>query len=105
MISIFDSTNTTFAGNGDAVLIPTECRHIQAAAGKYDLTIKHPVDPWGKWKHIVPEAVIRAPVPEETIEVDAPPMPALNKSPTATRRRTCWFTLRPRRSTRKHTMC
>ena len=68
MISIFDSTNTTFAGNGDAVLIPTECRHIQAAAGKYDLTIKHPVDPWGKWKHIVPEAVIRAPVPEETIE-------------------------------------
>lgn len=68
MICVFDATNTNFAGNGDAVLLPTACSHRQVAAGKYDLTITHPVDAAGKWTHIVPEAIIRAPVPEETIE-------------------------------------
>lgn len=68
MISVFDSDNTNFSGNGDAVLTPTECKHRQVAAGKYDLTMVHPIDPWGKWKHLVPETVIKAPVPEETIE-------------------------------------
>lgn len=68
MISLFDKTNTNFTGNGDVVLAPIRCRHRQAAAGKYDLTLVHPIDADGKWEHIVPEAIIRAPVPEETIE-------------------------------------
>ncbi len=68
MICVFDVGNENFTGNGNAVLMPTSCRHHQVAAGKYDLTIEHPIDPTGKWAHIVPEAIIRAPVPEETIE-------------------------------------
>lgn len=68
MICVYDPTNTDFESNGNAVLMPTECRHTQAAAGKYDLTITHPMDPGGKWQHIVEEAIIRAPVQEETIE-------------------------------------
>ena len=68
MICVFDATNTNFTGNGNAVLMPTACSHRQEAAGKYDLTMTHPVDKTGKWTHLVPEAVIRAPVPEETIE-------------------------------------
>ena len=68
MISVFDATNTNFTGNGDVVLLPTSCSHRQVAAGKYDLQMIHPVDPAGKWMHLVPEAIIRAPVPEETIE-------------------------------------
>ena len=68
MISLFDADNTTFEGNGDVVLQPTKCSHRQVAAGKYDLTMIHPIDAGGKWMHIVPEAIIRAPVPEETIE-------------------------------------
>jgi phage minor structural protein len=28
----------------------------------------HPIDPEGKWKHLVPGAIIRAPIPEEEIE-------------------------------------
>lgn len=68
MISIFDEGNTNYNGNGDAVLMPTKCSHRQVAAGKYDMTITHPIDPTGKWMHIRAEAVIRAPVPEETIE-------------------------------------
>ena len=68
MISIYDVGNENFSQNGDAVLTPTKCSHRQVAAGKYDLTIKHPMDPDGKWKHIQPEAIIKAPVPEERIE-------------------------------------
>lgn len=68
MICVYDIGNEAYTRNGDAVLTPTRCTHRQVAAGKYDLTIVHPVDPEGKWAHIVPEAVIRAPVPEEKIE-------------------------------------
>ena len=68
MICVYDFGNEDYSGNGDAVLMPISCSHRQAAAGKYDLTIVHPLDATGKWMHIVPEAVIRAPVPEETIE-------------------------------------
>ena len=68
MICLYDRTNTDFEENGNVVLCPLECSHTQVAAGKYDLTLRHPIDPWGKWQHIIPEAVIRAPVPAETIE-------------------------------------
>lgn len=68
MICVFDKTNTNFSGNGNVILMPRKCKHRQAAAGKYDLTMEHPIDPTGKWMHLVPEAIIRAPVPQETIE-------------------------------------
>ena len=68
MICVYDIGNTDYAGNGDAVLMPVKCSHRQAAAGKYDLTIIHPMDKTEKWTHLVPEAIIRAPVPVETIE-------------------------------------
>lgn len=69
MICVYDQGNTNYAGNGDAVLTPIQCSHSQVAAGKYDLTLVHPIDLQGKWKHLVPEgAIIRAPIQEETIE-------------------------------------
>ena len=68
MICVFDIGNSNYTGNGDAVLQPTECRISNKAGGSYDLSLTHPVDPAGKWKHLVPGAIIRAPVPEEEIE-------------------------------------
>ena len=68
MIHVYDSTNINFDKNGDAVLTPISATHRQIAGGNYDLTLVHPVDPDGKWTHLVPDAVIKAPVPEETIE-------------------------------------
>ena len=68
MICLYDLFNENFDKNGNVVLTPLECSHTQVAAGKYDLTIKHPLDKTGKWMHLVPEAIIRAPIPEETIE-------------------------------------
>ena len=67
MICVYDKTNTAFDKNGDAVLMPISGSVKQIAGGNYELTMVHPIDPYGKWTHLVPDAVIRAPVPEETI--------------------------------------
>ena len=68
MISVFDKGNTNYTGNGDAVLQPKECKLKNIAGGNYDLTMVHPIDQTGKWKHLQPGAIIRCPVPEEEIE-------------------------------------
>lgn len=38
-----------------------------AAGGDYSFTMEHPLDPWGKWKELKREAIVRLPVPEEVI--------------------------------------
>lgn len=68
MICVFDKGNTSLVGNGDAVLQPTKCSIKNIAGGNYDLTMEHPIDAAGKWTHLVPGAIIRAPVPKEVIE-------------------------------------
>ena len=68
MICVYDIGNTGYEGNGDAVLQPTACSHRNVAGGGYDLTMTHPIDREGKWKHLVPGAVIKCPVPREEIE-------------------------------------
>jgi len=57
-----------YTTNGDAVLCPKECKIKNIAGGNYELTMVHPIDTLGKWKHLQPGAVIRAPIPEEEIE-------------------------------------
>ena len=67
MICVYDIGNTAYDRNGDVVLLPTDCSIRMVAGGNYDMTLEHPMDPDGKWMHLKEEAVIRAPVPEETI--------------------------------------
>ena len=68
MINVYDIGNENYTGNGDAVLVPTEAKLKMVAGGNYDLTMNHPMDPDGKWRHLVPGAIVRVPVPEEEIE-------------------------------------
>jgi len=68
MICVYDRGNDHVEKMGDAVLQPTECRIKMVAAGEYSLSMVHPIDEGRKWEHLVPEALIKAPVPEETIE-------------------------------------
>ena len=68
MICVYDIGNEMYEGNGNAVLMPTEAKMKSAAGGNYDLSMTHPIDPDGKWKHLIPGAVIRIPVPREEIE-------------------------------------
>ena len=68
MICVFDKDNLNFEGNGNAVLLPTEAKVRSVAGGNYDLTMVHPMEPEGKWRHLVPGAIVRVPIPEEEIE-------------------------------------
>ena len=67
MISVYDIGNEAFERNGDAVLLPKSGKVRMVAGGGCDLTMEHPIDPNGKWTHLIPEAIIKAPVPPETI--------------------------------------
>lgn len=72
MISVFDIGVNDFTGNGSAVLAPTEGKLKMVAGGACEITMKHPMGEMGelspKWSHLVPGAIIRVPVPPETIE-------------------------------------
>ena len=68
MICVYDIGNENFDKNGDAVLMPTSATVKQVAGGNYDISIEHPIDAEGKWTHLVPGAIVKAPVPREVIE-------------------------------------
>lgn len=68
MISVYKPTNTDFETLGDAVLTPLSGSVKQVAGGDYTLTMVHPIDPAGKWKLLTPGAVVKVPVPAETID-------------------------------------
>lgn len=66
-ISVFAPDATQFNNNGLAVLLPLEGRMRSVAGGMCSATMKHPIDATGKWRFLVPGAIVRIPVPEETI--------------------------------------
>ena len=68
MICVYDPLAASYEGNGAAVLTPTDARVRQVAGGEYSFTMEHPMDLWGKWTHLQREAIVRLPVPAETIE-------------------------------------
>ena len=67
MICVYDIGNEAYEKNGDAVLMPTKGSIRMAAGGNYDLTLECQMDSYGKWEHLTEEAIIKAPVPKETI--------------------------------------
>ena len=67
MICVYPPAETVFTGNGAAVLMPTSAKIRMVAGGEYSFSLDHPLDPWGKWKHLVREAIVKLPVPKETI--------------------------------------
>ena len=68
MIEVYDIGNEHWENHGNAVLMPLNAKVRMVAGGNYDMTMTVPVDPDGKWEHLVPGAVLRVPVPEERIE-------------------------------------
>lgn len=68
VICVYDIGNSNFTNNGNAILTPTKCTIKNVAAGQYDLTMEHPIDSEGKWAHLQPEAIVKAPIPAELIE-------------------------------------
>lgn len=68
MICVYDIGNDDYSGNGNAILQAKECKIKQVAGGNYELNLTMNIDREGKWEHLEPGAIIKAPVPEETIE-------------------------------------
>ena len=68
MISVYDAGNNNFDRLGDAVLCPTSGKVTQVAGGNYSLSMVHPLDHDRKWTHLIPGAIVKVPVPKETID-------------------------------------
>ena len=49
-----------FRHNGLAVLDPISCHSFQAEKGRWDITLVHPLDDWGKWRYLIPQNIIKA---------------------------------------------
>ncbi len=47
-----------FKHNGLAILKPSECTSIHELNGRWDITLTHPVDDWGRWKYLLPQNVL-----------------------------------------------
>ena len=68
MISVYDKGNTAYEKNGDVIVFPTKGSVRMAAGGNYEMSMNCPMDAEGNWKHLIREAIVKAPVPKETIE-------------------------------------
>ena len=67
MIHVYtDSSDYTKEGN--AVIMPLSGTVRKVAAGAYELNFTAPMDAEGKWAYLIPEAIVKAPVPREVIK-------------------------------------
>ncbi len=55
-----DTSQDGFDTHGLGVLSPTKCEITEELNGKWELSIEHPVDSYGKWEYIRPFAIIKA---------------------------------------------
>ena len=69
MICVYNGVaSRDYTALGDAVLEPISCNTHLVAAGSYELSMVHPIDPDGKWLLLIEDNIIKCPVQEETIE-------------------------------------
>lgn len=61
-ICVYDmhEKQNNFDGNGLAILIPTVCEITEELNGMYELTLEHPFDEEGRWKHLLELNIIKA---------------------------------------------
>lgn len=58
MIWLYDFENENYASNGNVALLPDVC---EIDTNSWELTLSHPIDDDGRWKHIVEGAVLKVP--------------------------------------------
>lgn len=61
MINIYKCDNTEYEKNGDMTLFPDTANVNAELNGAWTATLEHPIDPRGRWKYIVENAVVRMP--------------------------------------------
>lgn len=61
MIQIYKPENTDYKHNGDMTLLPDEATIHVILNREWTATLEHPIDPEGRWKYIVDNAVVKMP--------------------------------------------
>lgn len=61
MIQVYSPDNTDYEHNGDMTLHPEEATIHVILNGEWTATMEHPIDPEGRWKYIVDNAVVKMP--------------------------------------------
>lgn len=61
MIQIYKPDNTDYEHNGDMVLFPEEATIHVVLNGEWTATLTHPIDPEGRWRYIIDNAVVKMP--------------------------------------------
>lgn len=61
MIQLYSPTNTEYSHNGDITLTPSSATVHAILNGAWTTELTHPIDPGGRWKYIVDNAVIKMP--------------------------------------------
>ena len=59
MISVYNKGNQAYEKNGNVVVMPLDGKVRMIAGGNYDLQMTCPMDPEGRWLHLIEEAVTR----------------------------------------------
>lgn len=67
-ISVFALDADNYDNNGLAILFPLDGTLTAIAGGNNDISMRYPITPDGKWRYLIPGAIVRVPVPPETIE-------------------------------------
>ena len=60
-ISVYDiyEPQNGYDHNGVALLLPSEVESYKEDKGRWDITLKHPLDPYGKWTYIIGQNCIK----------------------------------------------
>ena len=72
-VELYSPTETDFTKNG-LVLHPIECIVEEEAAGSWELRMEHPFDLDGRWRSLLEECIIKAPVPPYKIPATVIPV-------------------------------
>lgn len=55
----YDEPQNGFDGNGLAVLDPESCESEKELNGRWDVTLTHLIDSWGKWKNLIGQNILK----------------------------------------------
>ena len=73
-----------FQHNGLAILDPISCTSHEEENSRYDVTLVHPLDDWGKWKYLIPQNILKVNGQLFRIDIEQPKINSSERTVTVT---------------------
>lgn len=73
-----------FKHNGLAILDPISCISHEEENSRYDVTLVHPLDDWGKWKYLIPQNILKVNGQLFRIDIQQPKINSSERTVTVT---------------------